>query len=281
MNYQNNEPNNGRLKKRVLSSGIEPTTAKVAVIGKVKIGEKNAKGYPTSLDYFKFDSTPQYCSMIADKYGEKPTLIKIFFPSNDLKEICNHEYTIRDTSGKKAAYGDGENFYVAKVQPDKQVKFIYASNEEILKHYGTVEAFMAKMEERLSTKWKEWLTLRFMIVGFPVLACWQFESGGDDTTIPAIVQEVDRLMSGAGRVAQIPFDLSVKKVKSDKSGSTNSYPVVSLVCNFSPEDVDNLKQLPQTVSCFGLLTSEKVRNFANTLPPPSESNEHADYEIIE
>jgi hypothetical protein len=222
--------------------------------------------------------------MVLDIYGEQPKLLKIFFPSNDMKEICNHEYVIRDSSGKKAGYGDGENFYLA-TPSDGTVKFQLWEKEVIESKFKNAEAFMSSISAKLKTNWAERLTLRFMIVGFPVLACWEFCSGGDDTTIPAIVGEIDRIMQGAGRVSQIPFDLSVKKVKSDKSGSNNAYPVVSIVCNFSPEDVDNLRQLPESISCFGLLTSEKVRTFTNNLPPPSEAKglnyiENADFENI-
>ena len=54
-------------------------------VGKIRIGVKNAKGYPQSLDYFI--ATGKYAGLFLQAYGEKPQIIQIVFPDDDRKSM--------------------------------------------------------------------------------------------------------------------------------------------------------------------------------------------------
>ncbi len=94
---------------------------------------------------------------------------------------------------------------------------------------------------------------------------WQFKTSGDKSSIHAIREAYDRVKEMAGTVVNIPFDLVVKKVKSNKPDDTRNYPVVNLIPNVSSENIELLKNFLQQgidVKHLGMLTDEKVSRIA-------------------
>ena len=79
-------------------------------VGQIKIGKKNERGFPMSVDYFI--PTGKYASLFTAAYGEKPQTIQIVFPSDNAEQVCNERYEYRDDEGRLIASGDGENFQV-------------------------------------------------------------------------------------------------------------------------------------------------------------------------
>lgn len=58
----------------------------LAVLGMIKIGMKNDKGYPVSLDHFLCKSDiKKYEQKFQEVMGEKPNVIEICFASDDPK----------------------------------------------------------------------------------------------------------------------------------------------------------------------------------------------------
>ena len=54
-------------------------------VGQIKIGMKNANGYPQSVDYFI--PTGKYAGLFTQAYGEKPQTIQIVFPDDDPAKV--------------------------------------------------------------------------------------------------------------------------------------------------------------------------------------------------
>jgi hypothetical protein len=231
-----------------------PKTVKMAVIGKIKIGEKkpsaNGGERPSAIDYFKPFADGMYEKLFSEAYGEKPTTIPIFFVSDDMAQSCPYFFELRDGAGKRVANGDGVTFNVATKMQDNTVSDLVVSPPDI-------DKWMNDLERTSGGKWKKVLVLRFIIPNIPILGVWEFRTGGDDSTIPNIVGTIDTVRAMAGRISGIPFDLSVKIVKSDKAGSSSKYPVVSLVCNISEESARRVKSLP--IGTFQTFTENSIR----------------------
>jgi hypothetical protein len=90
---------------------------------------------------------------------------------------------------------------------------------------------------------------------------WQLQTGGDKTSINAIRNTFDEIKELAGTVVNIPFDLSVKKVTSNKPDAKSVYPVVTLIPNISQENIEILRQFLETgldVKRQGILSQEKL-----------------------
>ena len=125
-------------------------TDRVAIIGKVKIGEKTEKGFPTSLDHFKADG--KYAELFHNTFGEKPESIEIVFINDDEQYSCNERLEIRQGT-KLFGYGDGEDFFIWDKTAEKYV----------LKPTKEFPTIMVDTAKALNSKWDEVLTLRFII----------------------------------------------------------------------------------------------------------------------
>ncbi len=271
-----------RIKRRI--NGVDTAkTVGIGIVGKISIGEKakgaNGKEYPVSLDYFKCRANPEYLTMFAEKFGEKPDKLTITFLSNELSEICPNYYELRDSAGKRLAYGDGITFLLATKQGDGSIKDVSITP-------ANPDKWMIDTANSAGSDWKEVLLLRFALPQMPVMGVWELRTSGDDSSIPAILGTIDAVNSIAGRICMIPFDLSVKKVKSDKSGSKSVYPVISLTCNLSQESAERVSQLPAGVHT--MLTEQKVLQLTGgedmptaSLSPGGNDPEFAHYEVVE
>lgn len=240
-----------RIQRRINEEA--PRAASLGVVGRIKIGDTvEAKGgtrRPISLDYFRADAPEQYARFFREYYSEKPNKITVVFLSNDMNEVCRNFYELRDSSGGRIAYGDGTTFLVATKQGDNMVKDVVANPQN-------PQVWMDEAEKKSGGKWKERLVLRFAIPALPLLGVWEFSTHGSGSTIPNLVGTIDTMLQMAGRIAGIPFDLIVEKVKSDKSGSKSVYPVVKIIPNISPESAEIVRGLPMQLGA--ILTQEKI-----------------------
>lgn len=244
-----------RIKRRI--NDQQPKTATMATLGKICIGEKvltpNGKERPSALDYFRVNADDQYAKLFTAAYGERPTKIPIFFVSDDKGQSCPNFMELRDKAGKRVAKGDGEQFEVATKNSDGTVS-------DIIVRPDNLDKWMNDLERSVGGVWKEVLVLKFVIPNIPILGVWEFRTGGKDSSILNIVSTIDTVVEMAGRLKGIPFDLSVEIVKSDKSGSTSKYPVVSLVCNLSPESAKLMSSLP--AGTFQVYTDNSIKELS-------------------
>lgn len=251
---------NGRIVRSEQSS-------KVPMIGRIKCGDKaiNSAGkeYPRSLDYFR--ATGDYEHMFRKAFGDKPSKIEIIFLSNNIADVCNERYELRDNAGKLYGHGDGVTFKVYDKEQDIFVE----------KKPDNPEKFMADCEQRIGKKWAITLTLNFLIPAIKgVFGTWQFVTKAEKSTIPTITGTIDKVREMAGTIVNIPFDLIVEKVTSQKPGSKSSYPVVKLIANVSSENLEKISELMSNnpAALRGRLTEERIETLAIEAKPVIRDN---------
>lgn len=233
-----------------------PFTAqsKLPLLGKLKIGVKvkNAQGkeYPQSIDYFRADG--KYAELFHKTFGERPNRVTIAFWSPNPADVCSESYIIRDTAGRLMAEGDGVNWRAWSAS-SKEYKWGQATLEKMQEQYGEAEAS---------------LTLRFILPGIPtVWGIWSLTTKGAASSIPAIRSAFDNVVAFTGGLVQnVPFDLSVEKVKSNKPGESSVFPVLTLVPNVSQDNLDLIARMNEEGRKIrGLLTPEKLKALSTTI----------------
>lgn len=243
----------GRIKRSTPT--VKPM---LPIIGNIRIGEKRqpqggGKEYPVSLDYFK--PVGDYAKLFTDAYGEKPNKIQVVFISDNNSNSCLEEYEARDAQGKRAGYGDGETYYL--YDEDKKDYVAYRADDEKDK------AFVAKFTKDNKLEWKVILTLLFLIPKIKgVFGVWKFQTKGAKSSVEQIINAFDMIKETAGTVINIPFDLTVEKVKSQKPNNKSVFPVVNLVPNISNDNIEIVKGfLAQggNVKQLGMLTEDKLK----------------------
>lgn len=211
-------------------------------VGFVKVGMKNAKGYPQSVDYFI--PTGKYAGLFTQAYGERPQTIQIVFPDDDPEKVCNEMYEYRDDEGRRVAYGDGETFFVWNGREYKELT---------VKEYPDLMKMVAQKYPNRAVRnggdgWQVTLTLTFiapLVRG--IAGVWQFISKGSASTIPQIRDVFDGILAEKGFCKGILFDLNVKFAQSQKPGDKSRYPVVTLVPNESADNVMKVKKAWQPI----------------------------------
>lgn len=234
--------NTGRIK--VMKAGN--TASSLPEIGKIKTGMKSAKGYPMSLDYFR--ATGSFANEFTKLFGEKPTSLQIAFISDDLNEVCNERFESWD-KGKRYGYGDGEMFTVF--------------DSTVGEKGGYVENVPATDKRVRALKWDRTLTLRFVLLKMKgVLGYWSYQTKAKEVTIPSIVKSFDLVKDKAGTVVGFPFNLMVEKRTGYSPGDPKSYPVVSLVPNFSEENIEMVRNYIEAGGQMNRLTTKMIESGA-------------------
>lgn len=211
------------------------------IIGKIKIGIKDDRGLPKSIDYFV--STGKYAGLFTKAYGEKPQTIQIVFSDDDAEKVCRERYEYRNDQGDLIASGDGETF---EVWDGKKYQTLTTEQYPNLMH--SIEArYPNKLYQRTGEGWQIILTLNFIIPCVRgVAGVWQFSTKGTASTIPQIRDVFDAMLQAKGYVMGIIFDLNVQFAKSQKPGDKSRYPVVSMIPNESEENVAKIRAAYQS-----------------------------------
>ena len=205
-------------------------------VGFVKIGMKSERGLPQSVDYFI--PVGKYAGLFTQAYGERPQTIQIVFPDDDPEKVCNERYEYRDDEGRLIAEGNGE---IYKVWDGSKYE------ELTIEQYPNLMQSIAKRYPNRAVKnggdgWKITLTLNFIVpLVRGVAGVWQFTTNGSASTIPAIRETFDGMLSERGFARGIVFDLNVQFATTQKPGDKSRFPVVSLVPNESEENIKKLK----------------------------------------
>ena len=206
-------------------------------VGFIKVGMKNAKGYPQSVDYFV--PSGKYAGLFTQAYGDRPQTIQIVCPDDDAEKVCREEYQYRDDAGKLIAWGDGETFNVWDGQKYNELS---VKDYPKLMH-GVARKFPNRSVRAGGDGWQVTLTLTFIIpLVRGVAGVWQFVTKGAASSIPGIRDTFDAMLSERGFVKGIIWDMNVQFAKSQKPGETSRYPVVSIVPNESEGNVAKVKE---------------------------------------
>ena len=206
-------------------------------VGFIKIGMKNANGYPQSVDYFI--PVGKYAGLFTQAYGEKPQTIQIVFPDDDPEKVCKEEYTYRDDEGRLIASGDGEMF---KVWDGKKYETLTISDYPNLMA-GITKRYPNRAVQKGGDGWVITLTLTFIVpLVRGIAGVWQFITKGNASTIPTIRDTFDGMLSERGFIKGVIFDLNVQFATTQKPGDKSRFPVVSLVPNESVDNVLKVKK---------------------------------------
>ncbi len=250
------------INSRIIRKDHIRAATRFPLIGRIRCGEKrktsSGSEYPVSLDYFK--ATGDYAAKFEEAYPGKPDTIQVIFISDDDSQSCYEQWDGRDPEGRRAGYGDGQTYYLYNPGTGE-----YDPTQD--------KEMVAKISRERQIKWKPVLTLNFLIPAIRgVFGIWQFQTSGDKSSTIAITSVYDEIKAQAGTVINIPFDLNVRKVNSNKPGSKSVYPVVNLVPNISTENMEQLRKFLQhgvDVKKIGMLTEEKLAS----LPAKSDDIE--------
>lgn len=206
-------------------------------VGFIKIGMKNANGYPQSVDYFI--PIGKYAGLFTQAYGEKPQTIQIVFPDDDPAKVCNEQYEYRDDEGRLIASGDGETF---KVWDGKKYETLTISDYPNLMA-GISKRYPNRAVQKGGDGWIITLTLTFIVpLVRGIAGVWQFSTKGTASTIPAIRETFDGMLAERGFCKGVIFDLNVQFATTQKPGDKSRFPVVSLVPNESADNVLKVKK---------------------------------------
>lgn len=234
------------MKGRIRRHEAEKSRLILPRVGQIKIGMKNANGYPQSVDYFI--PTGKYVGLFTQAYGEKPQTIQIVFPDDDPAKVCNERYEYRDDDGRLIAAGDGETFQVWDGK-----KYETLTTEE---YPNLMSAITRRYPNRKSKQdghdgWEITLTLNFIVpLVRGVAGVWQFSTKGTASTIPNIRDTFDAMLQERGFVKGIVWDMNVQFAVSQKPGDRSRYPVVSIVPN---ESEGNLRKVTEAFKPVKLL----------------------------
>lgn len=225
----------GRISRADTETGISRIV--LPRVGFIKVGIKDEKGLPKSVDYFV--STGKYAGLFKKAYGEKPQTIQIVFAYDEPEKSCREEYQYRDDAGKLVAYGDGETFFVWDGRQYSQYK--------AAKYPGLMAGVAKKYPNRIvkggGDGWQVTLTATFIIpLVRGIAGVWQFITKGAASTIPNIRDTFDAMLQERGFVKGIIWDMNVKFAVSQKPGDHSRYPVVTIVPN---ESEGNLRKITE------------------------------------
>lgn len=229
--------NNKTMAGRIMKRPAESTKLVLPRVGNIKIGYKDERGFPRSVDYFI--PTGKYASLFTKAYGDKPQTIQVVFPDDDPAKVCNERYEYRDDEGRLLATGDGQIFRVWNGSEYQEVSIEQSPNlmQSVSKRYPN------KQSKKTGDGWQIILTLNFIIPCVRGIAgVWQFSTKGTASTIPNVRDVFDAMLEMKGYCKGIIFDLTVQYAKSQKPGDKSRYPVVSLVPNESEENIRTIKQ---------------------------------------
>jgi len=227
------------IKGRIQGEETEQTQ-RVPIIGNIRVGEKDEKGLPHSLDYFR--ATGSYAHMFHQCFGGQPEKIEIVFFSDNVLDVCFERWELRKGS-KLYGYSDGTTSFVWDKKDYKQTK-----------------TDMKTIAKELKSEWERILTLTFAILKIRgVFGMWRFSTKAEASSLPQIKTAFDVVQQKGGTVINVPFDLLVKKVVDQKPDSKASYPVVTLVPNVSQEHLELMNEaLIAGKEIKGIATEEKI-----------------------
>ena len=246
------------MKSRIVRENIPSQNTRLPLIGKIRCGEKKTnsagKEFPVSLDYFI--ATGAYAAKFDEVY-DKPDKIQIVFISDDDFQSCYETWDGRDKEGRRAGYGDGETYYLWNYGKDDYTEVKIAGDGA-----DKARATIADFTKKHNVKWKQVLTINFIIPAIKgVFGVWQLQTGGDKSSINAIRGTFDEIKESVGTIVNIPFDLCVKKVTSNKPEAKSVYPVITLVPNISAENMEQLRAFFAAgldIKKLGMLNEQKL-----------------------
>lgn len=232
---------------RIKAAKVQNNASTLPEIGKIKTGikAKNASGveYPKAIDYFR--PTGNFANEFTRLFGEKPRSLQVAFISDNLNEVCNEQYESWD-KGKRYGYGDGETFTVWDSASGKYAENVPATDKRVK-----------------ALKWEKTLTLRFVLLKMTgVLGYWTYQTKAKEVTIPSIIKSFDLVKERANTIVGFPFNLQIEMKKSYTPGEARTYPVVSLIPNFTEESIEAVRAYVESGGALNRITTRMIESGA-------------------
>ena len=237
---------------RIKGKSAQSFRSDLPILGKIKIGEKNQRGFPQSLDYFKCIS--KYERLFYDTFDKKVNQLTISFHSDDTNKVCFERFEFRDKSGSLVIDGDGElfNFFDG-------AKYRQTNDKDLIK----------TVVKNNNLKMSRILTIRFLIPAIKELfGVWELSTKAEKSSIESIINTFDTVQKNAGTVVNIPFNLNVSRIKSQRNYIINGkqmkpvFSVIDLVPNISQENISmvhNYISGGNTMESINILDDNKIK----------------------
>lgn len=234
-------------------------------VGKIHLGEKKQgqRGeYPSPVPYFlvrESETTPaEAAEAFHAVYGDKPTELRVLFPTNDPADWNDQYYRYYTASYGLTCKGTGE-IAQAKIDPKKNPPS-WADKDSKDWEYRTLTVCGDACPLLQAKRCKAVMRLSFLLPDVPGLGIWQLDTGSVNSmiAITGLVELVKSLVGGA--IAFFPFVLFRHQITVQPRGEkAKSVYVIDL-------RPDGLLTLPQVKALAGM----KGEVPAALLPPPDE-----------
>lgn len=209
------------------------------VVGKIKVGAKDDRGFPVSLPYFR--ATGRHSEIFHTLLGEKPTSLVITFLRND-PVIHRWELVVsvptkgarlmgmslppgEDDQGvfQEFRIWNGKEWIHTKVRSQHQETQLLSA---ALDHWRP----QASQKTQRDLRWKKKIYIHFMIPKLKqILGEWSFETTAKTSTENILGPIRTALKGSGGRLSLVPFEMSVNyHTKFEASTHNQSFPIVSL-----------------------------------------------------
>lgn len=219
----------------ILKSKINVDKRGKITTGTKAVSKTSGKEFPKATDYFVLEDFPE----LKESYGEKPTKLVLFFPSNEIQDFFNVDMVL---------YGTNQTL-IRKCNEDDEC--IHRIEEEIngvkYKASQVSDCICPLLEEDSKKKCKAAMYLKAFVANRKTgkienPQCYLFYSGSRNTA-ENIYSELNKIQSLVGSLVGIPFGLSVKMV-SGKTNATQRFPIWSL------QVLGTLPQLKTAISSY-------------------------------
>jgi len=172
--------------------------------GNISSGHKTEAGYPESLDYFNISKFPE----LIEAYGEKPTALVLFFPTNRITDFLDCNYQLWGKNNKLIRSCDGEKC-LHRINEEVNGKK-YAAGEETECICNQLPA-EDKKRCRFSGWFKAFVALpRIGKIDNPMP--YRFVTGSHHSMENVISELEKMLVLNNGVLIGVPFMLTVKMV---------------------------------------------------------------------
>jgi len=182
-------------------------------LGKIKVGIKG-DNRPKSIDWFR--GYGEYAKLFHKTFGDKPTKLQVIFPYDDVEQIMNEMYR-NYKSGGLFCIGEGVN-------NDDYPKQSKDGTLTVVDKKCPCESYTDNNEGDC----KIGINMNVIVIGMPVTGVWAIETASFNTRTN-IRSALTLMKNLAGRIAGVPFWLSIEMTTSSISGSNRKFPVIQLV----------------------------------------------------
>lgn len=246
-----------------------PVDSRGSITSGIKATNSEGKEYPKAVDYFVVNDFKE----LLNSYGDKPTKLLLFLPSNEIEECLDVNYVLYGSNQQKIRQCDGENCYHRIANEIEGIaKFTAGSTTPcICKQYELAEDHKKKCRTFF---WMKAFIADYKLAKVENPHCYLFKSGSKNSAENILSELVKIKKLTGGLLFGIPFLLSVNMVPSSKD-SKRKFPIWSL------ESMGTLTQLKEWNENLQLRipTKRELQLLHEPVPPIDEDNIESEFKF--